>query len=229
MKTLLLWLTRWLCLLVFLCGGIYFTLHGVHHSTWYKERLYRQLLAGNRQEQLRAASALALVGGQKQLLAAIKSETPPVRELARRSLEYLWFNEAGEEAYQMTQAAHKAAEKENFQDALAILNRLIEKYPKYAEGWNRRASVYWQMGNYEKSITDCEQALVLNPNHYGAWQGLGVCRLHVGDIAAACRSLRAALRIAPYDEAARDSLQRCEKLLRPYPYPAETEKIIDLI
>ena len=163
------------------------------------------------------------------MLRALKSDSAEVRDLARRALEYLWFNAAGEEAYQLTQSAFQASEKGDRAGALKILNRLVERYPKFAEGWNRRASVHWELGAYDKSIADSERALALNPNHYGAWQGIGVCRLKQGDVAEACRCLRAALRIAPHDRVTRDSLRRCEELLRTRPEPRRDTKPMDLI
>ena len=69
-------------------------------------------------------------------------------------------------------------------------------------------------------------ALELNPNHYGAWQGMGVCRIKLGDIREACRCLRAALKILPYDEPTRNALKNCEELLRrtePSDRPAAAE------
>ena len=112
---------------------------------------------------------------------------------------------------------------------LLLLDQVVEKYPTFAEGWNRRASVYWQMGEYGKSIADSRQTLILNPNHYGAWQGIGICRLKTGDVAEACRCLRAALKIVPYDEATRNSLERCEGLLRRSPQPTGKSQPMDLI
>jgi tetratricopeptide (TPR) repeat protein len=205
------------------------TLHWVRQTNWHKERLYRQLLSGNPRQQLRAASALAHLRAESYLLTALKSDTPAVRDLGRRALEHVWFNSGGPEAYDLTQAAFHAVEREDFQQALNILNRLIREFPNFAEGWNRRASVYWQMGQYEKSMQDCEKALFLNPNHYGAWQGIGICQLQMGEISEACRSLRAALKIIPYDGATRRSLQQCEELLRVFPHPSKKVKTIDLI
>ena len=153
-----------------------------------------------------------------------------VRVVARKALEFMWFNAAGEEAYHLTERAYKAAEKAEYKDALQLLNLLVEKFPTFAEGYNRRASVYWELGEYAKSIADSEQALKLNPNHYGAWQGIGVCRLKMGDVAEACRCLRAALKIVPYDSVTLQSLQRCEALLREKPASREDKRSnVDII
>ena len=204
-------------------------MHLVQHSKWYKERLYHQLLCGSQSEQMNAAGALVVFGGQEQLLAALKSETPTARDVARRALEYLWFSAAGHDANQMVEQAFQAADKKDFQTALSLLDRVVKKYPNYAEGWNRRASVYWQMGEYDKSIADCEKALAFNPNHYGAWQGIGVCRVQMGDVVEACRCLRAALKIMPYDETTRHCLEKCEELLKVMPAPSHSTRKADLI
>jgi len=227
-KTLLL-LLRWSYVALIIFCAVYLAMESMSHAEWYKDRLYQQLLTGNPKQQLRAASALARLNGQTQLLEGLKEEAPGVRELARRALEHIWFNAAGDEAYHLLESAYHASEKEDLPTALTILNRLLEKYPKFAEGWNRRASVYWQMGQWEKSIADSERTLALNPNHYGAWQGIGVCRLQLGDIAEACRCLRSALKILPYDDKTRDSLERCEELLRLFPHPTKKKKEMDLI
>ncbi len=200
--------------------SVFLTLHFFQRSSWYKEHLYKQLLGGNESQRLRAASTLVQLGGQKHLLDAIKADQPDARAIAKKALEYLWFNAAGPKAFALTQAAYQEAEKGQFAEALILLDRLVKEFPNFAEGWNQRASVLWQMGDYQNSIKNSEHALQLNPNHYGAWQGMGVCRLKLGDIPAACRCLRAALKILPHDTATREALQKCEELLqKPLPVP----------
>ena len=216
-------------LLVMAFCAAYLVTHFIQRTGWYKERLYQRLFASGGEERLRTAGGLVRFGGQEQLLRALKSDDAGVRDVARRALEILWFNAAGDEAYQLTQAAFRASEKSDHLGALKILNRLVEKFPKFAEGWNRRASVHWELGEYEKSIADSERALALNPNHYGAWQGIGVCRLKLGDVAEACRCLRAALKIVPHDPVTRESLHRCEELLRTHPEPGRKTRPMDLI
>ena len=193
---------------------VYAAFHFAQYTRWNKERLYRRLLAGDRRQKLTAAFDLAWLGGQEQLLHALKSASASVREIAADSLWNLWFHAAGQEAFRLAQSANVAMERQKFPEALAILNRTIAKYPNFAEGWNRRAVLYWQRGQYEESIADCKQVVALNPHHFGAWQGMGLCQLHVGELAGACQSFRAALKINPHDRGLRRMLQQCEELLR---------------
>jgi tetratricopeptide (TPR) repeat protein len=223
-KKALSYLLRWLYLFAVTFSAVYLTMHHLRQTVWYKNRLYHQLLGGSRAQQQRAAGLLARLGGEDQLLAALQSQSPSARELGQRALEHLWLNVAGHEAYQLVQSAYRATEQKEHTQALSILNRVVQKYPHFAEGWNRRASTHWDLGDYDQSVADAQRALALNPNHYAAWQGLGLCRLQQGQIAEACRCLRAALKILPFDAATQGTLQQCDSLLRRYPPPIKKEK-----
>lgn len=132
--------------------------------------------------------------------------------MAGDALWEIWFHAAGEEAFRMAVLAGNLMEQRAFPEALKTLTELTATYPTFAEGWNRRATLFWQMGRYEDSIADCWRVVSLNPSHFGAWQGMGLCQLHVGDVDGACRSLQRALQINPYDRALRQFRQRCEEL-----------------
>jgi tetratricopeptide (TPR) repeat protein len=192
----------------------YLLTNWIRQSSWYKERLYQLLISGDKYQKLRAASILAEVGAEEQLLRALKAENATTHEMARRAVEQVWFNASGREAYDWMQSAYRTEEHGDYSKALEILDQLVAKYPSYAEAFNRRASVLWQMGEFKKSMADCERALRLNPNHYGALQGKGVCLLKMGDLNEACQALRAALKISPHDSMTQTSLQKCEDLLR---------------
>jgi tetratricopeptide (TPR) repeat protein len=220
---------RVVCILcVALCSAFHIA-QGVRQTTWYKERLYHLLLTGDKEQKLRAASVLAEVSAEDQLLRALKQENATTHEMARRAVEHVWFNAAGRQAYDLMQAAYRAEERGEYAPALEVLDQLVARFPHYAEAWNRRASVLWQMGEFRKSLTDCQRALRLNPNHYGALQGKGVCLLKMGEVSEACQALRAALKISPHDKTTRDSLKKCEELLRTYPPPDKSARHTDLI
>ena len=184
------------------------------YTDWNKERLYRKLLSGDRSQKLSAAFDLAWLGGQQQLLRALKSPSTSVRQVAADSLWNLWFHAAGKDAFRLPKSANLAMERQKFTEALALLNQTTRKYPRFAEGWNRRAILYWQMGQFHESIADCKKVVALNPSHFGAWQGMGLCQLHLGDVEGASQSFRVALKISPYDRGVRRLLQQCEELLR---------------
>lgn len=214
MKPVVALVLRWTLITAVIGCTAHFSVQRFFHSSLFKNWLYQRLLTGNEKQQLRAASALVYVHAEKQLLAGLKVQAQKPRELARRALEFSWFAAAGEPAQKQLEAALSAAEEQSYQEALEILNKLTSRHPTFAEAWNQRGALFWKLGRYEESILDCERALVLNPNHYGAWQGLGICKLKLGELSDACRCLRAALEILPHDTATRDALDKCEELLR---------------
>ena len=199
-------------------------LRAVQYSDWYQQRLFARLEHGDARQRLAASMDLATLGAEKYLLLGLQSPQAEVRETSRRALEKVWFVAAGRQAYDQLVAAYEASERNDLEESMGILNELIREHPDFAEAWNRRASLHWELGDCEQSMRDCQRALELNPMHYGAWQGIGVCQLNQGDVAGACRSLRIALKILPHDEATRKSLRECEELLRTYP-PTENTVI----
>jgi len=203
---------RWLCILAVSFTASYALLHVARRTSWFKERVYHELLSGTEDQRLRAASILADVGGESQLLRGLKSPDATISDMARRGLDHLWFSAAGNKAYEQMEKAYALAEEKKFAASVTILDQILERYPNYVEALNRRAASLWQLGEYEKSRTDCENALALNPNHYGAWEGLGVSQLQLGDLEGACRSLRTALSIFPNDSIARRCLKKIDDL-----------------
>ena len=57
--------------------------------------------------------------------------------------------------------------------AIASFGEVVKRKPDFAEGWNKRATVYYLAGEYDKSIADCAEVLKRNPRHFGALSGLG--------------------------------------------------------
>ena len=199
----------------------------VENSEWNKERLYRKLISGEREEKLAAVADLIYFKGQVQLVRALQSKSVAVRSIAISSLWDLWFHAGGEEAFQMIKVADQAAERGAIKEALAVLTSLTQEYPDFAEGWNRRGTLYWQLGKDENAIADARKVIALNPDHFGAWQGMGMCQLRLGDWASASKSFRAALKINPHDRSLRDLLWRCEELFRRS--PSESQPHSELI
>lgn len=192
---------------------VYFACLGFQYSSFNKERLYRQLLNGTEKERASAGFDLAYLKGEIQLVRALQSQSSPVRLVAISSLWDLWVRAGGHQAFMRIQEANRAIARKSYPEALDILSQVTKEYPRFPEGWNRRATLYWELGRYEESVADARKVVLLNPNHFGAWQGLGLCHAQLGDLEEACRCLRSALRIIPHDPALQRLLGRCEEVL----------------
>ena len=81
--------------------------------------------------------------------------------------------------------------------AVQTFSAVIQRRPDFAEGWNKRATVYFLMGEYEKSLKDCDEVMKRNPNHFGALAGYGQIYLQLDQPERALEYFRKALRVNP--------------------------------
>ena len=58
--------------------------------------------------------------------------------------------------------------------SIKIFTNVIEKNPDFAEAWNKRATVYFLIGDFNSSIFDIKKTLILEPRHFGAMDGLAL-------------------------------------------------------
>jgi predicted Zn-dependent protease len=192
---------------------IYFASVCVEYSSWNKERLYRKLVSGDESQRASAGFDLAYLNGETQLLRALRVRSPEVQNVATSSLWDLWARAGGHQAFRQIQAASRALDRQAYGDALQILTGLTRQHPDFPEGWHRRATLFCKLGLFAEALADARRTVSLNPNHFGAWQGMGICQVHLGDLGDACRCIRRALRLTPHDQDLRRLLFRCETLL----------------
>ncbi len=91
-----------------------------------------------------------------------------------------------------------AMNSQDFDGAITIFTALTEHLPNVAEGWNKRATVYYLANRFEESIADVEKTLALEPRHFGALSGLGLIYMQLDETRAAVKAFEKALEINPY-------------------------------
>lgn len=62
--------------------------------------------------------------------------------------------------------------------SIAFFTKVIKKKPNFAEGWNKRATAYFMIGEFDKSMHDISQTLKLEPRHFGALDGMALIFFH---------------------------------------------------
>ena len=99
-------------------------------------------------------------------------------------------------------------------DALSTFNEIVRRKPAFAEGWNKRATVYFMLGRNIESLQDCDEVLKRNRNHFGALSGAGQIHLQLGNPQQALDFFRRAVEANPALEGPAQMIPLLEQLLR---------------
>ena len=111
---------------------------------------------------------------------------------------HLWSEAGDPRVARLLQEGVLAMSQARFRVALERFDRMVARAPDFAEGWNKRATLHYLMGNYSASVGDIQRTLDLEPRHFGALSGLGLIYDAVEEPAAALRSFEAAVAINPH-------------------------------
>jgi len=110
----------------------------------------------------------------------------------------IWSISADDEVNAMMQRGLQAMTDGNPKQALTVFDAMVQRSPYFAEGWNKRATVYYLLGDFDASVGDIEHTLQLEPHHFGALSGLGQIYLALDRDKAALKAFEAALAIDPH-------------------------------
>ncbi len=101
--------------------------------------------------------------------------------------------------------------------ANAVFSYVIQQDNEFAEAWNKRATVLFFMGEFERAKYDIAQTLALERNHFGALAGLGMVEVHLGNPKAALEAYRRAASINPHLQDVQQAISRLEEKLKGLP------------
>ncbi len=131
----------------------------------------------------------------EQLLA--DSYTGEVRT-AEQAIWKIWMETPDPVIQRALNVGSQAMQMGAFDSAMTNFNMVIEFHDQFAEGWNKRATLYYLMGDYEASIRDIDQTLAREPRHFGALSGLGLVYLKLENDAKALDAFERALAVHPH-------------------------------
>ncbi|MFB2550320.1 tetratricopeptide repeat protein [Ensifer soli] len=124
-----------------------------------------------------------------------------------------WTDSGSASVNLLMQWAEKAITDKKESVALDLYDQVIVLDPAYVEGWNRRATLHYQMGNYRKSMSDINRVLTLEPRHFGALAGMAAIFSASGQDELALKAWERFLDVYPADRKAQEQLGALEEKL----------------
>ena len=98
--------------------------------------------------------------------------------------------------------------------AINVFTEAIELDPSWAEAWNKRATVYYMIGEFQKSQDDIDKVLELEERHFGALAGQGMVNIKLKNYDKAKRSYQKAQEIYPALESPKVMIEQIEELIK---------------
>ena len=104
--------------------------------------------------------------------------------------------------------------KQKFDQAIVVFSKVIDLDPKWAEAWNKRATVLYMIGEFQKSQDDIDKVLELEERHFGALAGQGLVNIQLENYEKAIMSYKKAQQIYPKMKSPKIMIKQIEELIR---------------
>jgi len=104
--------------------------------------------------------------------------------------------------------------KQKFDQAIVVFSKVIDLDPKWAEAWNKRATVLYMVGEFQKSQDDIDKVLELEERHFGALAGQGLVNIQLENYDKAIMSYKKAQQIYPKMKSPKIMIKQIEELIR---------------
>eukprot|EP00775_Hariotina_reticulata_P014287 gene14287-14_t len=167
----------------------------------YVQHQLDQLKAGSLSDKRAAVQALGGVGSETCIpgLASCLGD-PELNALAQDALWAIFHRHPDVEVLALMdrgKAMMEGGTAVRYRSALDVFEQAARLAPSFAEAHNKKATVLYLLREYKESIDVCKLVLELNPYHFGAASGMGMCYIGLEDYDAALSAFESALSINP--------------------------------
>ena len=125
----------------------------------------------------------------------------------------IWYEVDDPKVIEYLEKGIQAMNLRNYPLAIRFFNNLIEEDPNFAEGWNKRATVHFMLGNFDESMKDIIKTLELEPRHFGALDGMSLIFIHQGQFQEAIEVYDKMLEIFPFSTKTMDKKERIQSFI----------------
>jgi tetratricopeptide (TPR) repeat protein len=178
--------------------------------------LLETLHSASAAERRAAATRLGEIGDARAtegLAHALHDPDGAVRQAAGEALWAVWSRSGDPAVDLLLRDGITLMGQQRLAEAVGVFTEVIRRAPAFAEGWNKRATAYYLMGELDLSLQDCEEVIRLNPIHFGALSGFGLIYLQKDDLPQAARYFERALAVHPGLGQVRATLEEIRAIL----------------
>jgi tetratricopeptide (TPR) repeat protein len=160
-----------------------------------------------------ALAETGLMADLPRLAAALRDDDGLVRAFAERAMWQIWSRSGDQDIDRLFAVGVEQLSARQGELAVKTFTEVVRRRPEFAEGWNKRATVYYLMGEYQKSLADCDEVMKRNPYHFGALSGYGMIYLQLDQPARALDYFQRALQVNPNLQSVHDTVEMLKPLL----------------
>jgi tetratricopeptide (TPR) repeat protein len=181
-----------------------------------REQTVQALSNADAQTRREAASRLGEIGTMADvtvLVNALRDADEGVRDHAEQAMWTIWARSGDRAVDRLYETGVEQMTAGDLPQSISTFTRIIELKPDFAEGWNKRATLYFMVGDLRKSLADCDEVMKRNPYHFGALAGYAQIYVRLEYYDRALDYSRRALKVNPNMEGVRRNIELIEHLL----------------
>jgi tetratricopeptide (TPR) repeat protein len=156
---------------------------------------------------------LATPADLPELFKQLRDPDDLVRALTENSIWQVWSRSGDTKVDALFAVGVEQMNQGQAQAAIGTFTEIIRLKPDFAEGWNKRATIYFLIGEYDKSLSDCDEVIKRNPQHWGALSGYGQIYVQLDKPEQALMYFQRALAVNPNLQQVENMLQQLKQVV----------------
>ena len=149
------------------------------------------------------------------LFVELKKNIPSLSSGIAQQIWTLWSTHPSDQKLtSILDEGSKLVQDQQLNRAIDVFSEAIELDPAWAEAWNKRATVFYMVGEFQKSQDDIDKVLELEERHFGALAGQGLVNIQLENYDKAIMSYKKAQQIYPKMKSPKIMIKQIEELIR---------------
>ena len=149
------------------------------------------------------------------LFLELKKNNPSLSSKVAQQIWVLWSTHPSDQKLtSLLDEGSRLVQDQQLNRAIDVFSEAIELDPSWAEAWNKRATVFYMVGEFQKSQDDIDKVLELEERHFGALAGQGMVNIKLKNYDKAKRSYQKAQEIYPAMKSSKVMIEQIEELIK---------------